>query len=104
MGRRGERASEAPGCRRLATHLMLWSARVSGSPPDGGPLANVRVVGFGQLIAGPLVGTLLGDFGADVIKVEPPTGDQMRDWGQVHHRGRTLWWSVLARNKRSVAL
>ncbi len=83
---------------------MLWSARVSGSPPDGGPLANVRVVEFGQLIAGPLVGTLLGDFGADVVKVEPPAGDQMRDWGQVRHRGRTLWWSVLARNKRSVGL
>lgn len=68
------------------------------------PLTNVRVVEFGQLIAGPLVGTLLGDFGADVIKVEPPAGDQMRDWGQVRHRGRTLWWSVLARNKRSAAL
>ncbi|HUH81766.1 MAG TPA: CoA transferase [Solirubrobacteraceae bacterium] len=69
-----------------------------------GPLTNVRVVEFGQLIAGPLVGTLLGDFGAEVIKVEPPNGDQMRDWGQVRHEGRTLWWSVLARNKRSVAL
>ena len=77
---------------------MLWSRRVRG------PLTNVRVMEFGQLIAGPLVGTLLGDFGAEVIKVEPPNGDQMRDWGQVRHRGRTLWWSVLARNKRSVAL
>jgi len=77
---------------------MLWSRRVQG------PLTNVRVVEFGQLIAGPLVGTLLGDFGAEVIKIEPPGGDQMRDWGQVRHRGRTLWWSVLARNKRSVAL
>ena len=77
---------------------MLWSRGVRG------PLTNVRVVEFGQLIAGPLVGTLLGDFGAEVIKVEPPAGDQMRDWGQVRHRGRTLWWSVLARNKRSVAL
>jgi crotonobetainyl-CoA:carnitine CoA-transferase CaiB-like acyl-CoA transferase len=68
------------------------------------PLADIRVIEFGQLIAGPLVGTMLGDFGAEVIKVEPPAGDQMRDWGQVRHRGRTLWWSVLARNKRSVAL
>ncbi len=62
------------------------------------------MIEFGQLIAGPLVGTMLGDFGAEVIKVEPPAGDQMRDWGQVRHRGKTLWWSVLARNKRSVAL
>ncbi len=77
---------------------MLWSRRVRA------PLTNVRVVEFGQLIAGPLVGTLLGDFGAEVLKVEPPAGDQMRDWGQVRHRDRTLWWSVLARNKRSVAL
>ncbi len=77
---------------------MLWSRRVQG------PLTNVRVLEFGQLIAGPLVGTLLGDFGAEVIKIEPPAGDQMRDWGQVRHEGRTLWWSVLARNKRSVAL
>jgi crotonobetainyl-CoA:carnitine CoA-transferase CaiB-like acyl-CoA transferase len=77
---------------------MLWSRAMAA------PLTNVRVVEFGQLIAGPLVGTLLGDFGAEVIKVEPPTGDQMRDWGQVRHRDRTLWWSVLARNKRSVAI
>jgi crotonobetainyl-CoA:carnitine CoA-transferase CaiB-like acyl-CoA transferase len=82
---------------------MLWSTSVSATS-DGGPLADLRVVEFGQLIAGPLVGTMLGDFGAEVIKVEPPAGDQMRDWGQVRHRGRTLWWSVLARNKRSVAL
>ena len=58
------------------TYLMLWSRRVRA------PLTNVRVVEFGQLIAGPLVGTMLGDFGAEVIKVEPPAGDQMRDWGQ----------------------
>ena len=61
---------------------MLWSRRVQG------PLTNVRVLEFGQLIAGPLVGTLLGDFGAEVIKIEPPAGDQMRDWGQVRHEGQ----------------
>ena len=70
-----------------------------------GPLQGVRVVEFGQLIAGPYVGTLLGDFGADVIKVEaPPRGDAMRDWGRHRHNGHSLWWAVLARNKRSVAL
>jgi crotonobetainyl-CoA:carnitine CoA-transferase CaiB-like acyl-CoA transferase len=70
-----------------------------------GPLTGVRVIEFGQLIAGPCVGTLLGDFGADVIKIEPPgRGDALRQWGRARHNGHSLWWSVLARNKRSVAL
>ncbi len=70
-----------------------------------GPLQGVRVIEFGQLLAGPFVGTLLGDFGADVVKVEPPPGgDAMRDWGRLRHEGHSLWWSILARNKRSVTL
>ncbi len=70
-----------------------------------GPLQGLRVVEFGQLLAGPFVGTLLGDFGADVVKVEPPPGgDAMRDWGRLRHREHSLWWSILARNKRSVTL
>jgi crotonobetainyl-CoA:carnitine CoA-transferase CaiB-like acyl-CoA transferase len=70
-----------------------------------GPLSGLRVIEFGQLLAGPYVGTLLADFGADVIKVEaPPKGDALRDWGRHRHNGHSLWWSVLARNKRSVAL
>jgi crotonobetainyl-CoA:carnitine CoA-transferase CaiB-like acyl-CoA transferase len=69
------------------------------------PLAGVRVIEFGQLLAGPYTGTLLGDFGADVIKVEAPgDGDAMRDWGRLRHNGHSLWWSILARNKRSVTL
>jgi succinyl-CoA---D-citramalate CoA-transferase len=69
------------------------------------PLDGIRVIEFGQLLAGPYVGTLLGDFGADVIKIEaPPAGDPMRDWGRLRHNDHSLWWSVLARNKRSVAL
>jgi crotonobetainyl-CoA:carnitine CoA-transferase CaiB-like acyl-CoA transferase len=57
------------------------------------------------LLAGPFVGTLLGDFGAEVIKVEaPPDGDPMRDWGRLRHNGHSLWWSIIARNKRSVTL
>lgn len=69
------------------------------------PLAGLRVVEFGQLLAGPYVGTLLGDFGADVIKIEaPPDGDPMRDWGRLRHNDHSLWWSILARNKRSVTL
>jgi crotonobetainyl-CoA:carnitine CoA-transferase CaiB-like acyl-CoA transferase len=71
----------------------------------GGPLTGVRVVEFGQLLAGPYVGTLLGDFGADVVKVEPPpAGDAMRDWGRLRHNDHSLWWSILARNKRSITL
>src|SRR5690348_1640594 len=69
------------------------------------PLAGVRVIEFGQLLAGPYTGTLLGDFGADVIKIEAPgSGDAMRDWGRLRHNDHSMWWSILARNKRSVAL
>ena len=74
--------------------------------PDAnqGPLRGLRVIEFGQLIAGPYAGMLLGDFGADVIKVEPPEGDAMREWGRDRHDGHSLWWSLMARNKRSVML
>jgi crotonobetainyl-CoA:carnitine CoA-transferase CaiB-like acyl-CoA transferase len=66
-----------------------------------GPLEDIRVLELGQLIAGPFCGQLLGDLGADVIKVEPPgQGDPMREWGQ----GVPVWWSVIARNKKSVTL
>jgi crotonobetainyl-CoA:carnitine CoA-transferase CaiB-like acyl-CoA transferase len=69
------------------------------------PLKGIRVIEFGQLLAGPFSGTLLGDFGADVIKVEPPgQGDAMRNWGRLRHNDHSLWWSILARNKRSVTL
>jgi crotonobetainyl-CoA:carnitine CoA-transferase CaiB-like acyl-CoA transferase len=78
-------------------------AAATGSP--SAPLAGLRVVEFGQLLAGPYVGTLLGDFGAEVVKVEPPpAGDAMRDWGRLRHNGHSLWWSLLGRNKRSVTL
>ncbi len=67
------------------------------------PLADVRVVELGQLLAGPFCGQLLGDFGADVIKVEDPgRGDPMRQWGREKPHGQSLWWPVVARNKRSV--
>lgn len=66
-----------------------------------GALAGIRVVELGQLIAGPFCGQLLGDMGADVIKVEPPgAGDPMRAWGRGEHK---LWWEVVSRNKRSVS-
>src|SRR4051794_5540701 len=76
----------------------------AGALADG-PLTGVRVIEFGQLLAGPYVGTLLGDFGADVVKIEAPgSGDAMRDWGRLRHNDHSLWWSILARNKRSVTL
>ncbi len=65
-----------------------------------GALAGIRVVELGQLIAGPFCGQLLGDMGADVIKIEPPgAGDPMRQWGNGEHK---VWWEVIGRNKRSV--
>lgn len=66
-----------------------------------GPLSDLRVVELGQLIAGPFCGQLLGDLGAEVVKVEPPgTGDPMREWGRGDY---PLWWEVVARNKKSVS-
>ena len=67
------------------------------------PLDDIRVVELGQLLAGPFCGQLLGDFGADVIKVEDPgIGDPMRQWGREKPYGKSLWWPVVARNKKSV--
>jgi len=69
-----------------------------------GPLAGTRVLEMGSLIAGPFAGQLLGDYGAEVIKIEPvEQGDPMRRWGKTID-GRSLWWPAIARNKRSVAL
>ena len=71
------------------------------SVENTGALAGIRVVEMGQLIAGPFCGQLLGDMGADVIKLEPPgQGDPMRVWGRGDF---PLWWEVVARNKRAVS-
>ncbi|MHA6766980.1 CaiB/BaiF CoA transferase family protein [Sphingobium ummariense] len=68
-----------------------------------GTLDGVRVLEIGHFVAAPFCTRLLGDLGADVIKVEPPGGDPVRKWGaQVD--GRSLWWSMHGRNKRSIAL
>ena len=72
--------------------------------PSPGPLAGLRVIDAGQMIAAPLACTLLADFGADVIKIEHPTqGDAMRT-RPPERDGRSLWWKMIARNKRNVTL
>ena len=77
-----------------------------GSDPDvrSGPLAGVRVLELGTLIAGPFCGKTLADFGAEVIKVEPPgEGDPLRRWRRMRN-GVSLWWHVQSRNKKSITL
>ena len=68
-----------------------------------GPLSGMRVVEMGQLIAGPFAGKFFADFGAEVIKIEPPEGDPLRGWRKVHD-GTSLWWHVQNRHKKSVVL
>ncbi len=73
-------------------------------PLDAGALAGVRVIEMGQLIAGPFAGKTLGEFGADVIKIEAPgDGDPLRNWRMIKD-GTSVWWQVQSRNKKSVAL
>ena len=70
-----------------------------------GPLSDLRVIELGTLLAGPFCGQLLGDMGAEIIKVEPPgQGDPLRVWGQEKAQGKSLWWPVVARNKKSITL
>jgi len=76
---------------------------LNSSIPDGA-LRGVRVIEMGQLIAGPFAGKTLGEFGADVIKIEAPgSGDPLRNWRMIKE-GTSVWWQVQSRNKRSIAL
>src|SRR6476619_5033097 len=69
-----------------------------------GPLAGLKVLELGQLIAGPFAAKTLGDFRAEVVKVEPPAaGDPLRKW-RLLKDGTSVWWQVQSRNKRSLAL
>ncbi len=85
------------------------AAAPAATSPSAGPLAGLRVLELGQLIAGPFAGKTLADFGADVVKVEPPAtegspgGDPLRQW-RLLHQGTSLWWQVQSRNKKSIAL
>lgn len=77
----------------------------SNTQTSSGPLAGLRVVEMGQLLAGPFCGQMLGDMGADVVKIEDPAkGDPLRQWGRELPEGQSLWWSIVGRNKRSVTL
>jgi crotonobetainyl-CoA:carnitine CoA-transferase CaiB-like acyl-CoA transferase len=81
------------------SHTPSTEVPTSGT---AGALSGLRVVEMGQLIAGPFCGQLLGDMGAEILKIEPPgTGDPMRQWGHGEH---PLWWEVIGRNKKSVSM
>src|SRR3990172_2276184 len=73
------------------------------SEPSAGPLTNIRVLDVATMIAGPYAATLLGDLGADIIKVEPPQGDDMRHLGQ-KREGETGSFVGVNRSKRGIAL
>lgn len=85
-------------------------ADAGSAQPCAGPLAGVRVLELGQLIAGPFAARMMAEFGADVIKVEPPArsgaegGDPLRKWRTLHSDGTSLWFSVQSRNKRSITV
>ena len=77
---------------------------IASSPSSVGPLAGLKVLELGQLIAGPFAAKTLADFGADVVKIEPPgAGDPLRKW-RLLKDGTSVWWQVQSRNKRSLAL
>src|SRR3546814_21150196 len=84
---------------------MTTHQRKALMPQDHGSaapmLSGLRVLEIGHFIAAPFCTRLLGDLGADVIKIEPPAGDPARQWGEMVN-GRSLWWSLHGRNKRSV--
>jgi crotonobetainyl-CoA:carnitine CoA-transferase CaiB-like acyl-CoA transferase len=67
------------------------------------PLEGLRVIELGQLLAGPFAGCMLGYFGAEVIKIEPPGGDPIRNWREVKD-GTSLWWRSLGRNKKCISI
>jgi len=70
-----------------------------------GPLSGIKVLELGQFIAGPFCGTILGYYGAEVIKVEPlGEGDQLRKFRDVDSTGTSYWWYSLGRNKKSVCV
>jgi crotonobetainyl-CoA:carnitine CoA-transferase CaiB-like acyl-CoA transferase len=83
-----------------ASHRTANAERI-----QGGPLAGLKVLELGTLIAGPFTGRILADFGAEVVKVEAPAkGDPMRQWGAEGYRDQSLWWATQSRNKKLITL
>jgi crotonobetainyl-CoA:carnitine CoA-transferase CaiB-like acyl-CoA transferase len=80
---------------------MTGHAQRHFDPKAKGPLAGTRVLDLSRLVAGNMLSLQLADFGADVIKIEPPSGDPLRDWKD---DGHSLYWKTYSRNKRSVML
>src|SRR3954466_16243600 len=94
MKRNGIRAGVVFGCGS--------SSPMSGSDAtQPGPLAGIRVLDLSRLVAGNMLSLQLADFGADVVKVDPPAGDPLRDW---RDGGAPLYWKTYGRNKRSLVL
>jgi formyl-CoA transferase len=84
---------------------VIGSVIEGETPMADAPLTGLRVIEMGSLIAGPFCGQILGDFGAEVIKLEDPgVGDPMRQWGRSKPKGHSPWWPVIGRNKKSVTL
>jgi len=81
--------------------MQQTNPTISFDPAARGPLDGVRVLDLSRLVAGNMLSPQLADFGADVIKVEPPAGDPLREW---HDGGHELFWKTYARNKRSIVL
>lgn len=84
---------------------MTTEVETTATQPTTGPLHGIRVVEMGSLLAGPIVGQMMGDLGADVVKIEDPgKGDPLRQWGQNRPKGQSLWFSIVGRNKRSATI
>ena len=84
---------------------MQASTQMAETAMRPGPLVGMRMIELGMLLAGPFAGRLLGDMGAEVVKVEAPgQPDPLRDWGHARYEGRSLWWPVQSRNKKCITL
>src|SRR4051794_22687718 len=106
---RGQRAQAwpTPRTRRTVAPAMSTVTDTETTPVDArtgdGPLAGVRVLDLGTVYAAPITAMLLGDYGADVLKIEHPRGDPARTHGPSKD-GHGLWWKVISRNKRAATL
>lgn len=86
-------------------HSNVYDIRVQMTKNEHLPLDDIRVIEMGSLLAGPFCGQLLGDFGAEVIKIEDPkSGDPLRQWGREKPQGPSLWWPIVGRNKKSITI